>query len=764
VRARLYASARGLYELRLNGARVGDGELTPGWTDYRVRLQYQAYDVTELLQDGENVLAATLADGWWSGFVGFDARRRGAHYGSFPQLIAQLRLDYADGSGEWIATDEQWRTTAGPTRYADLLMGECLDATAIVPGWDAPGFDDSGWEAAVEIEAATAREATAPERDDQAPRLVATPDEPVRAFERLRPRAITRVGAATQLVDFGQNVAGRVSLTVRGLPRGRRVTIRHGETLDDDGALYTLNLRTAEATDVLIAPGGEAPFTFEPRFTFHGFRYAEITGIEDDLDPRDVHATVLHSDTPWAGAFDCSDPDLTRLARCVAWGQRGNFLSVPTDCPQRDERLGWLADAQVFLPTAALNADVGAFFTKWLQDVRDAQRPDGGFSNVAPRLAGVADEGAPGWADAGVLVPWHLYRVTGDRSFLTRNADAMVAWVDFVHQHNPELIWTRRVGPHFADWVAPLSAPPTPRDLLATAYFARSAELTARACAVLGRNYDATRLADLAHEIRVAFTNTFCGDDGTLHGDTQTAYLLALAFELLPPDRARLAADRLTEHVERTGHLTTGFIGVGLLAPVLDQIGRADLAHRLLARRERPSWLYSLDRGATTIWERWDGWSEERGFQAPRMNSFNHYALGSVGEWLYRGVAGLDQTPASVAYEELLIRPRPTARLTHARAEHVSARGRIEVAWERGGGRFALAVEVPPGATALVHLPLADGAHAGAVEEDGLPLAGREDVELLGREPGALVCRIGSGRHRFTAPDHDIAVTTGGDR
>ena len=746
VRARLFVSARGLYELRLNGARVGDGELTPGWTDYDVRVQYQSYDVTELVRDGENVLAATLADGWWSGFVGFDARRRGAHYGTFPQLIAQLRLDRADGSSELVATDERWRTRRGPSPYADLLMGECLDARAIEPGWDAPGFDDAHWTAA--------RVA-----DDDTSLLVASVDEPVRAFERLQPRSVVRIGPDRHLVDLGQNIAGRVRLTVRDLPRGRRVTLRHGEALDDDGALYTANLRSAEATDVLIA-AGEREEAFEPRFTFHGFRYVEVSGVEA-LDADDVRGVVLHSDTPWAGEFACSDARVERLQRAIAWGQRGNFLSVPTDCPQRDERLGWLADAQVFLPTACLNADVAAFFAKWLQDVRDAQRPDGGFTNVAPRLAGVADEGAPGWGDAGVLVPWHLYRVTGDERVLARHIDAMVAWVDFVHRHNPDLVWCCRVGPHFADWVAPLDHPPTPRELLATAYFAHSAELTARAAATLGRDDDAARLAALAARIRATFTDRFVAEDGRVQDDTQTGYLLALAFELLPPELARHAAARLAEHVERTGHLTTGFLGVGLLAPVLDATGRADLAHRLLGREQRPSWLYSLRHGATTIWERWDGWSEQHGFQAPRMNSFNHYALGSVGEWLYRGVAGLDQTPASAGYRELLVRPRP-GELAWARASYASARGRVAVAWERDGEELRLDVEVPPGATAVVHVPTGGG--SASVREGGRPLERCDDVVLLGTEPDALVCGVGSGRYRFSARAQEIAVTTGGDR
>jgi alpha-L-rhamnosidase len=749
VRARLYASARGLYEITVNGRRAGDAELAPGWTDYRHRIQYQAYDVTALVAAGDNVLAATLADGWWSGYVGFDPRRPGAHYGRFPQLIAQLHLDYPDGWSEIIGTDESWRTHHGPVRYADLLMGECHDGRQVIDGWDRPGFDAGGWPAA--------RAA-----DDDTTRLVAAVDEPIRALGERAPIAITRSGPSAHLVDFGQNFAGRIRLTARGLERGRRIVVRHAEALDADGGLYTANLRTAEATDVLVA-GDRAEEIFEPKFTYHGFRYAEITGL-DELSPDDVTGVVLHSDTAWTGAFACSDPDVRRLHHNITWGQRSNFVSVPTDCPQRDERLGWLADAQVFLPTACLNADVAAFFAKWMRDVLDAQAPDGGFTNVAPRLTGVADEGAPGWGDAGVLVPWHLYRVYGDERILARSLEAMCAWVDFVHRHNPDLVWRHRVGPHFADWLAIGS--PTPREAVATAYFARSAELTSRAAQVLGRERPgllerAERYAALAREIRATFAARFAGPDGRIEGDTQTAYLLALAFELLPDDLSAGAAERLATLVEEAGPgLSTGFLGVGLIAPVLDGLGRADLVHALLRRTSRPSWLYPLRHGATTIWERWDGYTDERGFQAAAMNSFNHYALGSVGEWLYRGLAGIDQAPGSVGYRDLVIRPRPfeapeeaPAEPSWAEASYESPRGRIAVRWEHEDGAFRLAATVPPGATATVHIPVGD---AWAVWEGDVPVGDASGIEIVGTEPSAaggrsFVCRVGSGDYRFLA-------------
>ncbi|WP_329201091.1 alpha-L-rhamnosidase [Streptomyces sp. NBC_01435] len=753
ARGRVHVSARGLYELRLNGERVGDAELAPGWTDYRHRVQYQTYDVTALLREGENVLAATVADGWWSGFVGFEPRRSGAHYGSSPQFLAELHLTGPDGRASVVATDGTWRTGTGVIRHADLLKGECHDLRRAADGWELPGFDDSGWPRA--LVAGTDHHL-----------LVASADEPVRAMAELRPCSVERVLPGTHVVDFGQNLAGRIRLKVRHLAAGARVVIRHAEVLDGSGRLYTANLRTAAATDVLIGDGREH-IVFEPRFTYHGFRYAEISGVPE-LAESDVVAVALHSDTPWAGEFDCSDAELRRLHDCVAWGQRSNFVSVPTDCPQRDERLGWLADAQVFLPTAALNADVAAFFTKWLRDIDDARTPDGGFTNVAPHLVGVADEGAPGWADAGVIIPWHLYRVYDDPRFLARSLESMCAWVDLIHRHNPDLVWRHRVGPHFSDWLAP--GTPTPREVVATAYFAHSAWLTARAAEVLGLKKAGERYHRLADDIRRTFAERFVtaeeADDEVaggvsvrVTGDTQTGYLLALAFELLPDALVGAAARRLAALIESAGPaLLTGFLGVALAAPVLDAHGRADLAHALLLRDEVPSWRFPLRHGATTIWERWDGWTPDTGFRAPSMNSFNHYALGSVGEWLYRGVAGLDQAPDSTGYRQLRIRPRPGG-LRHASARHESVRGTVTVTWERHDSRIALRVLVPPGATAEVYLPTTD---PGSVRESGLvPSADDPHIVFVSAAFDHVLYRVSSGAYRFTAAHPPVGGRAG---
>ncbi|MFD0687790.1 alpha-L-rhamnosidase [Actinomadura fibrosa] len=734
VRARAYVSARGLYELRINGRRVGDAELAPGWTEYRHRVLYQTYDVGDLLREGANTVGAVLADGWWSGFVGFDSRRAALHYGDAPQVIVQLLLDFADGSRRWVASDGSWREHPGPIRYADLLMGEFVDARDDLPGWDEPGYDDSAWSPVVVAGTDTAV-------------LEAAPDRSVRVLEDLPAQAVRRRPDGRFIVDLGQNMVGRVSLTVRGARAGQRIRLRHAEMLTGDGELYLDNLRTAEATDFYVAAGRPVE-VFEPRFTFHGFRYVEVAGYPGDLRPDDVTGRVLHSDTPWTGEFTCSDETVNKLHDNIRWGQRGNFVSIPTDCPQRDERLGWLADAQVFLPTACRNADVSAFFARWMRDVVDAQHPDGAFGDVVPELC-MLREGAPAWGDGGVIIPWTLYRVYGDRRVLERSYPAMKAWVDHVHRHNPDLVWRRRTGNHYGDWLQVNAE--TPRDLLATAYFARSAELVARTAAVLGEGADAARYEALHAAVRDAFIDAFVDvDDGSVAGGTQTGYLLALAFGLLPPRTVPAAVARLAADIEaHDRHLTTGFVGVSLLCPVLAEHGRPDLAYALLHQDTYPSWCYSIRHGATTIWERWDGWTEEGGFQSPAMNSFNHYSLGSVGEWLYGGVAGIGQHPDSVAYRDLLLKPTVGGRLTSAHARQETARGTVECGWSLDPGGLRVDAVVPPGARAALVLPTAA---PGDVREGGEPVSGRDDIEVVARTGHALTVRLGSGRYRFTAP------------
>jgi alpha-L-rhamnosidase len=732
LRARAYASARGLYELRVNGRRVGEAELAPGWTEYRRRVLYQTYDVTELLQQGENVIGAVLADGWWSGYVGFDPRRPARHYGDAPQLIVQLVVDFAGGSRWMVVTDGGWRERPGPIRYADLLMGERHDAREQLPGWDRPGYDDGDWTTAVVVD-----------RDTSV--LCAASDRPVKVIEELAPVSFWRGGDDRFIADLGQNIVGRVRLTIRGAPRGQRVRLRHAEMLDEDGELYVANLRTAEASDVYVA-GGEPVEVFEPRFTCHGFRYVEVSGYPGELRQDDVVGRVLRSDTPLAGEFRCSDAMVMRLQANIRWSQRGNFVAVPTDCPQRDERLGWLADAQVFLPTACRNADVAAFMARWMRDVVGAQDSDGAFPDVAPKLC-VEGEGAPGWGDGGVIIPWQLYRAYGDVRVLERSFDAMVAWVERIYRHNPDLIWRDHVGNHYGDWLQVDAH--TPGDVLATAYFARSAQLLAAAAEVLGRREAAKRYGELHTAIRGAFVDAFVDAGGRVTGGTQTGYLLALAFDLLPQQLVGAAVGQLVADIEARGrHLSTGFLGVGLLCPVLTEHGHADLAYALLHQDTYPSWGYAIGHGATTIWERWDGWTAERGFQTPAMNSFNHYALGAVGDWLYGRVAGIDQRPGSVAYRHLLLRPTVGGRLGWARAWQESPRGRVACGWHLSGDQVGVDVQVPPGVSAVLHVPTGDPA---SVREGGTPAAGSPGVRVVDRLPAALVVALASGSYHFTA-------------
>ncbi|WP_169512941.1 alpha-L-rhamnosidase [Actinopolymorpha alba] len=733
VRARLYSSTRGVYRAYLNGHRIGDSELDPGWTDYRDRILYQAYDVTALVKSGDNAIGAILGDGWWSGFVGFDPRLAGKLYGDSPALIAQLHLTFDDGSEERIVTDERWRESAGPLRYSDLLMGDYFDARARLDGWSEPGYDDAGWLPVAVV-------------DHDTSRLRSQRLEPVRVTTELRPRAIWPEPDGTTMVDLGQNLVGKVRLTVRDAPRGTRIELRHAEMLTPEGDLYLENLRRVEATDVYVA-GGAPVETYEPTFTFHGFRYVRIEGYLGTLTMDDITGLVMHSDLPWTGSFSCDDDQINQLAANISWGQRGNFLSVPTDCPQRDERLGWLADAQVFLPTAARSADVAAFFASWLEDVVFAQDDDGAFPDVAPKVCTLR-EGAPAWGDGGVIIPWTLYQLYGEVRILRRCFPAMVRWVEHIRRHNPDLLWRTRMGRNYGDWLQ--VGAETPRDVLATAYFAHSADLVARTARVLGETDQVDYHAALAADIRAAFVQEFVDSEGRIHGDTQTGYLLALEFGLLPTELEPAAARQLAANVEaHDHHLTTGFIGVSLLCPVLARIGRSDLAHALLAQDTFPSWLFSVRHGATTIWERWDGWTPEQGFQSPMMNSFNHYSLGAVGDWLYGGVAGIERAPDSVAYSALVIRPDPGPSLTSAGAEQETPRGLVASRWWRADNAFTLEVVVPPGVTATVHVPTQQ---PDAVSESGLPLGQAPGVRVLTRQKDHLVCAVPSGHYHFEAP------------
>ncbi len=670
AKARLYATALGVYEASINGLRVSDDLLAPGWTDYTKRVMVQTYDVTKLMRRDQNIVDAVLGDGWYAGRLGWMGL---AQYGTRPSFSAQLELTYTDGSTAVIATDDSWKAGAGEIVGSDEQWGEIIDARKALA--------DASWTNAI--------------IEDHSVKLVPQLGPPVRALMELEPQKITRHGD-TWIIDFGQNLVGHVRLTARGRA-GDTITVRHAETTNSDGLLYTENLRTALATDTFTL-AGKGRELLEPHFTFHGFRYAEITGYPGKLDVDDLRAIVVGSANLPTGTFESSNPDLNRLYQNIVWSQRGNFLSVPTDCPQRDERLGWMGDAQVFASTAARNADVAAFFIKWMVDVNDGQSTNGDFADVSPRVSR-PQPAMPIWGDAGVIIPWEMYGTYGDKAFLADNYPFMARWVDYSAKRSRNLILSGGVGDH----LAPVR---TPTEVVDTAYFAHSAELVARAAMLLGKEDDAAKYNKLFHDITDAFNQNFVSTNGVIQGDTQTGYILALHFGLLPEALRAAAARRLADNVAEHGHVTGGFVGNGLICPVLSQIARSDLAWQLVLTNTYPSWLFSVKNGATTIWERWDGWTPERGFQASSMNSFNHYSLGSVGAWLYSGAAGIQPDDASPGYKHFFLAPQFTAQLAHVNATFESPYGAIASGWRGEKDQVFYDVTIPPNSAAMLTLPV----------------------------------------------------------
>lgn len=750
-RARLWASALGAYQLRLNGRVVGDQVLPPEWTDYHRRVQYQAYDVTALIQPGPNTLAATLGDAWYAGRLGMSDGLIGVLrrvYGTKPWLLARLHLELEDGRQIVVPTDARWKaTTDGPIRSSDLLEGEVVDARREVPGWDRAGFEAGDWEAveARDIEACPAR-------------LVAQPSEPIRIVAELEPVSLTEPKPGVFVFDLGQNIAGRCRIRLRGAA-GNTVTLRHAEMINDDGTIYVANLRGAPQVDRYTLRGDAAGETFEPLFTQHGFRYVELTGLVERPASDALTGVVFNSAAPEVGAFECSNPTLNQLWRNILWTQRANLMSSPTDCPQRDERLGWMGDIQAFAQTAVFSMDMAGFFTKWVPDIRDAQARDGRFPDFAPHPYGpdMRFSGAPAWADAGVIVPWRCYVNYADRRMLEGHFDSATRWIEFVRAANPDLIWRHQRGNDYNDWLNgdwvrkegwPSKGGSVPNELFATAFFAHSTDLVSRMARVLGRDAEAARYRQLFETIRGAFQRAFVQADGRMQGDTQAGYALALHFDLLPADLRTSATRHLTENIARYGgHLSTGIQSTHRTLLELSELGHHDLAWQLVTNQTFPSWGYMIENGATTIWERWDGYVKGRGFQDAGMNSFNHWAFGAVGEWMIRHILGFQPDEAHPGWERFRIRPRPGGGVTWARGQYDSPRGRIASDWKRedGTGEFILTVTVPPNATAEVFLPTADRRRIRVATD---PLTG---VRWLRSQGAESVFEVASGSYRFEA-------------
>ncbi len=779
-RATIYASALGIYDLYCNGQRVGDAFFQPGWSDYLQRAYYRSHDVTALVRGGgANALGAVVAEGWYSGYVGYGLlvgygpNKVGRYfYGKVPAFRAQLEIDYADGTHETIATDESWRVTdRGPTREADLIMGESYDARAELGNWSASGYDAKAWAAAVRAETNPRAKAVysdaAGQRDMDLgfvapPKLQAYSAPPIRVTQELPAKKITEPKPGAYVFDLGQNFAGLVRLKVKGAA-GTQVRLRYGEMINKDGTLMTENLRKARATDFYTLRGDAAGETWTPRFTYHGFQYVELTGLAAKPDLDAITGLVLHNDTPLAGSFECSDPVLTQFGRNAQWTQRANFVEIPTDCPQRDERLGWMGDAQAYVRTATFNADVASFFTKWMDDVVESQRSFGAYPDYAPYPMAHGGGGktfGTGWTDAGIICPWTIWRTYGDTRILERHWASMTRFMDwrFYSTTTPEGLGTS-LGNPWGDWLNVNET--TPVEFIDTCYHALDCMLMAEMAEALGRPLEAATYKARRAKTQAAFTKAYVKPDGTLTVDTQSAYVLALSAALIAPKDAPAAAAVLAAKIAKNDHrMATGFLGTKALLPALSTYGQHDLAVRLFQSRKFPSWGYEVSNGANSVWERWDSYTAEHGFngangkQNSAMNSFSHYAFGAVMEWGYRVLAGIDTERAG--YRNIVIMPRPPAAgsnpdetpISWVKAHYDSINGRITSAWKRDNGTFTLDVTIPANTTGMIFLP---GATAERTTEGGAPLvAGKiPGVRSIDPAEGALHVGVSAGTYRF---------------
>ncbi len=713
--ARLYLTALGLYEAFINGKPVTADRLRPGWTDYRYRLPVQTYDVTKWLHQGQNAIGVILGDGWYCGQVG--AHDRALKWGTRPALLAQLEIMIGDGQSIIIGSDPTWRWSTGGVVASDLIAGEEYDARREIPDWNFPRFDDAKWALATTI-------------PWPAIQLVWSPAPPVRVVKELHSISDANERSydwdrCARTFDFGQNFTGIVRLKVKG-PVGCTLRLRYAEALKPDGSIDQSNLRSARCIDHYTLRGDVEGETYEPHFTFHGFRYLELTAASEwlsasrpirlELPTREsVVGLVLMSDTSQTGSFECGHPLISRLQQNILWGQRGNFLEVPTDCPQRDERLGWTGDAQIFAATAAFNMDVAAFFTKWMTDIDDAQEVNGAIPFVVPDTLRNSDDGGPGWSDARAVIPLAMYHAFGDRRILSRHYSSIKRWAKYQ-------IETARDGVRcypdfkahqgFGDWLAldgdgiNPARNATPKDLIGTAYYAYAMGVVRDIAAVLSEDNDVNYYSDCRAEAVGAFQKHFVTASGRIAVASQTAHLMALAFDLLPEAARPAAVDSLVSLIrDRDWHLSTGFLGTPLLCPVLSRFGRIDVAFKLLMQQTYPSWLYPVTIGATTMWERWNSWTPEKGFVEVAMNSLNHYAYGAIGQWIYANIGGIALDPNMPAYKRILMAPRPGGGIKQAKASLQSMYGLIEVSWTIEDEKFKLTARVPPNSTATITLP-----------------------------------------------------------
>lgn len=732
--ATAFITSLGLYEAYINAKRVGDAYLTPGWTSYNKRLQYQVYDVTNLIATGNNAIGIALGSGWYRGFIGFSGQKN--FYGKELALLAQIEIQYTDGSKETIVTDESWKSSTGSIVSSEIYHGETIDARKEKAGWNTSSFNDADWQG-VKI------------KSSGTPPLIATYNEPIRKKETFKVVKSITTPKGEKVFDFGQNLVGWVQVKVSG-KAGDKITLYHAEVLDKEGNFYTENLRPAKQRNEYLLKGSGEEF-FEPHFTFQGFRYIKIEDYPGEINPENFTAVALYSDMQPTGSFTSSNPLINQLQHNIQWGQRGNFLDVPTDCPQRDERLGWTGDAQAFARTATFNFDVHNFMAKWLKDV-EADQVDGSVPFVVPNVLGKGAAGSAGWADAATIIPWNMYLAYGDKRILEDQYNSMKAWVGFMERNSTNYLWNK--GFHFGDWLfyRPFDdndgrSAVTDKYLIAQCFFAHSTELVIKTATVLGKQDDVTKYSTLLKNIKDAFMKEYMTANGRLVSSTQTAYVLALNFDMLPENLRAYAAEKLVENIKSYGnHLTTGFLGTPYLCHVLTRFGYNDVAYTLLLQETYPSWLYPVKMGATTIWERWDGIKPDGTFQTPGMNSFNHYAYGAIGDWIYRVATGIDTDESAPGYKSIVIKPHLDNRLTLASSEYKTGYGVVKSAWKTTDQTITLDVEVPTNTTATVYVP---SGSSDLITEGGKSLSATKDISVKGAEAGYVKVEVGSGKYSF---------------
>jgi alpha-L-rhamnosidase len=744
--ARIYATALGAYKLSINGRSVGDEILAPGWTDFREHVVYQAYDVTADVLSGKNAVAALLAPGWYT--TPLQWARQGYNYGKTPPAFrAQLRIEYQDGSVEWILTDEKWKADISPTLSAEIYDGETYDARKTQADWNTATFDDQRWHLAEEIQ-------------PKEPQIIWQYFPPIRAEKTLEAKKVTNPSSGVYIFDFEQNLSGVARIRAHG-PAGTDVKLRFAEVLNPDGSLYTDNLRTAKATDHFIL-AGQGTEEFQPSFTFHGFRYVEVSGLPAAPQPDDVKAVVFHTDAPFTATLKTGSAMLNQLWSNILWGQRSNFVGVPTDCPQRDDRLGWSADAQVFWRTATYNMDLTTFSRKFGADLHGTQVGTEMYGIFAPGTSAPNPGYGTGWSDAGVIIPWTSWIQTGDKKVIEENWEGMEKYLAAIQAANPNYLWKKNYGIAFADWLSPEGV--TPVDLIATAYWAYDVTLMSQMAQAMGKLDDARKYAELFEKIKTAFNAAYVRPDGFVGGvppppvfasgaakplsdkpvETQTGYVLALHMNLLPDALRGIAAQRLVARLEANQwRLGTGFLGTPYLLGVLTDTGHADVAYRLLLNTEYPSWGYLVGHGATTMWERWNG-DQMRG--DPSMNSYNHYAYGAVADWIYRYAAGIDTVATDPGFHTIFLHPNFDTRLGSLDFSYNSSYGTIHSEWSISGKTATWNLTIP--ANAKGHLPIGPG-QAQSFKLGEQPLSQSTRVRVLRNDSNGIEYELPAGSYQF---------------